>query len=521
MKRLVVFCLAVLFVFSAVACEKKDAVSDTVTTTVPSTTVLSTTAVSESGVSTDATTTSTTAKRTTSSTKTTKGVYTEIGLKTTTTTSATADLTTVITTSKKTTTTVPTTTTTQTTLPTSVTLNRLPKVDYFVTDDDVHYRDVAVLSDGRFVVAGEETDDDLISFIRVFDQNVRLQEDYTTAYLGGYTKLAPCSDGGFIASTYCPPTLTKFSKDLQVEWVTEYEDPALEGYVTDVKEITPNRYAVLFTRTPHDVFMRKLAFVDGEGNLTGSFDLMKDPDMRDGEILPDKNGGFYLVVMCNEDLASRFDLLKEEYNPAKGLEVAVMHFDANIRLTWAKTYGGQGDDWVEEAALDENGDFLIAFGTNSPHNDFFSNMTVNKTMPYRRMLVKINQKGDMVYQVPLSNKARAIDQVFGIRTMGNLTYVTGVSEYFDGYQDRYPCEQISMKDENDRYFCAYTVCIDNNGKELDRAIFVYDFFSDPCGSALLPDGTLVIAGSVSTVDNPFNISLPTNKSSVAALYVYR
>lgn len=415
----------------------------------------------------------------------------------------------------------PTTTTVRTTQPTVAPVSRLPEVKYFANDHNTYYTDIVNLKNGGYAVAGVKyTNDYMLSLIRIYDSNSQFENEYLFGDGNGYDKIACCINGGFVAASYNPPCLTKISSDFRVEWVAAYEDVALEGIVEDVEEIDSNCYAVLFSRTPSDDKTLKVTFLDGKGNVTESIELMKSIDISDGDIITDGNEGFYLVLTCNKELSSKYDLLKAKYDSSKGQEVVVMHFDADKKLTWAKTLGGGGKDWVEESATDSNGNFYIAIGTDWQQADSFWDMSFDRLSQYRRMLVKLNKNGDIVYRTPLSNKGMAVDQVFGIHIKDNKAYVVGMSDYFDGYQEKYPCEQISPSEKGKRIFCVYNVCIDGKGKELNRKVFRYYITDIPCDSVMLSNGSVVIGGSVSTIENPFNVKFPSGVDHMASLFIY-
>ncbi len=190
---------------------------------------------------------------------------------------------------------------------------------------------------------------------------------------------------------------------------------------------------------------------------------------------------------------------------------------------WVKTLGGGGNDWIEESTIDNDGNFYLAVGTEWYGADSFWEMGVERSMPYRRMLVKLDKNGNLIYKVPLSAKGMAVDQVFGIHIKDGKTYVVGMTDYFDGYQIKYPCEQIlpEEKQKGERVFCVYNLCIDTDGKEIERKIFRNDINNTPCDSTLLSDGILVIAGSVSKDENPFNLGFPLGVDTAAALFIYK
>lgn len=397
--------------------------------------------------------------------------------------------------------------------------NTLPNVIYSV-GDNVVYKDLIPLNNGDFAAVGLKYTYDLdLSVLRICDSNGKIKKEHLFSDGNGFEKVAACTDGGYIAASYNPPYLTKISSDFRVEWVKAYYDVACEGMVQDVAQIGVE-YAVLFAGTPYPTTQLKIAFLDEKGTLTKTIDLMKNTDISDGDIIPDGYDGFYLVLTCNENLADKFDLVKNEYNGLKATEVIIMHFNSEKQLTFTKTIGGGGNDWVEESTVDNDGNFYIAIGTDWQNADDFWDMSVDVYAPYRRMLVKLDKNGNLIYKLPLSNKGMAVDHIFGIHTKNGKTYVVGMTNYFDGYQSKYPCEQISKDEKGDRVFCVYNLCIDSNGKEIDRKIFRCDINNEPCDSVMLSNGNLVIAGQISSYENPFNLDLPDEFERACAFYVY-
>ena len=290
--------------------------------------------------------------------------------------------------------------------------------------------------------------------------------------------------------------------------------------VFDIEEMNPNCYAVAFASFD-DVMKLKIVFLDKNGEIVETIDVVNDIFADGTDIISDGNGGFYLLTSCNKSTADMYPLVEESYDSSKATEAIIMHFSADRELIWVKTLGGGGDDWIEEAAIDGNGNIYLAVGTNWYGADSFWEMSVERSLPYRRMLVKLDQKGNIVYRAPLSNKGMAVDQIFGIHIKDNKAYVVGMSDYFDGYQNKYPCEQISPSEKGERIFCVYNVCINSKGEELNRGIFRCDINDTPCDSVMLPNGAIVIGGSVSTIENPFNLNFPVGVDYLAALFIYK
>ena len=409
---------------------------------------------------------------------------------------------------------------------TTVIKSRLPEVKFSAKDSDVKFTDIINLPNGGFAVSGHRyTEIKNESIIQIYDKNATLEKEYAHYDSNGFNKIALCSDGGFVAASYYPPYITKVNSNFETEWFMPYKNCETSGTVHDIEEISSEVIAVLFVSVDSTDFSRrlKISYLNKEGSLIETVDLMKNVDPQDADIIADGNGGFYLLSTCNKELAEKFPLVAEQYNNSKATEAIMMHFSAKRELVWVKTLGGGGDDWIEEATIDSNGNFYLAVGTNWYGADSFWEMGVERTMPYRRMLVKLDKNGDLVYKVPLSAKGMAVDHIFGIHIKDSKAYVVGMTDYFDGYQIKYPCEQIlpEEKQKGESISCVFNACIDNDGKELDRKIFRCDMNNEPCDSALLPNGTLVIAGSVSADANPFNLKFPLGVDASAALFIYK
>ena len=400
--------------------------------------------------------------------------------------------------------------------------SRLPEVKFSAKDSNVRFTDMVSLQNGGFAVSGHwYTETKIESIIQIYDKNATLENEYMyyNKNSNGFDKMALCSDGGFIAASQY---LTKINSDFETEWSVAYEENTKFRQVFDIEEINPNCYAVAFASFDDVMKMQlKIVFLDKNRELVETIDVVNDIFAEGTDMISDGNGGFYLLTSCNKSTADKYPLVAENYDSSKATEGIIMHFSANRELIWAKTFGGGGNDWVEEATIDNNGNFYLAVGTNWYGADSFWDMSVERSMPYRRMLVKLDKKGNIVYKLPLSNKVMAVDQVFGIHEKNGKVYAVGMADYFDGYQVKYPCEQILPQEKGERVFCVYTVCIDKEGKELERKIFRCDINNTPCDSALLLNGSSVIAGSVSTVDNPFDLNLPSGVDRLAALFLYK
>ncbi|MBR6533818.1 MAG: hypothetical protein IKT44_05270 [Clostridia bacterium] len=399
--------------------------------------------------------------------------------------------------------------------------SKLPEVKFSAKDSNVRFTDMLNLADGGFAAAGVRiTDDYIYSIIQTYDKNSNFIKEYSFEKGNGFDKIAICSDGGFFAASYGPPCITKINENFETEWFMPYEDIALEGNVQDIEEISPGCLAVLFVSRPYSTRTLKLSFLNKDGALIETIELTKNIDPCSSEIIADGKGDFYILSSCDGTFATKYSLVEANYDRSKESEAIIMHFSSERELTWAKTFGGLGNDWVEETEVDADGNFYVVLGTNSPKIDDFWEMSVDYYAPYRRMLVKLDKNGNLIYKVPLSNKGMAVKQTFGIHIKGDKTYVVGMSEYFDGYQDKYLCQQIPPRENGERIFCVFNTCIDSNGKELGRDMFRCDINDTPCDSVLLTNGSLVVAGRVSSVENPFNLEFPSGIDFLPSLFIF-
>ncbi len=406
-------------------------------------------------------------------------------------------------------------------------LSVLPEVISSSEDKFSRYDDIINLKNGSVAVVGSKgyfdefgRPDRSKSLIRIYDEDNNIKNEYTYDNGNGFTQIAACSDGGFVLSSYSPPCLTKLNSNFEIEWISYYEAIEFEGNVCDMEELSSDCYAVLYISVNSSDFSRclKLSLVDNNGTIIDTMEILSKADPTDADLIPDGKGGFYITASCDESVVKRFDFLKNEYDSSKLRDAVILHFSKELQLDWAKTVGGTGNDWCEEGAVDSDGNFYIAIGTDLSETDDFWNMEVNFFYPWRRMLVKLDDEGNIIYKHNISNEGLSVDQVFAIETKGNNTYVVGMSNYFDGIQSKYPCEQIKEPETDEliqQVLCMYVAVIDRDGKEIDRRIFMCDEDNIPTSAVVRDDGSIVICGSV--LGEPFPNG---TDGKIATLFVY-
>ena len=406
--------------------------------------------------------------------------------------------------------------------------NVLPKVKYLFENNEVRFSDIINLSNGGYAVAGIRTNENFArSIIQTYDKNLKLVKEYSYEYGYGFLNIASCSDGGFIASAEYYDSIIKLNKNFETQWTAPFRDDRDLAKVESLSQISENCFAVVYSGYDDDYTNGRLyvSLVNEKGDFIKKvelFDINRDLFFSQ-DIIPDNKGGFYLFASCNETLIYNFPLVAKSYDSNKKLEVVLMHFSSDLNLNWVKTLGGKGEDWVEESAIDSKGNFYIAVGTNSPIKDSFWDMEFNPKYLFRRMLIKLNKKGDLIYKVPLSSGGMGSNQTFGIHIIDNKAYVTGIANYFDGYQNKYKCQQIpfTQAEVEGRLFCVYNACVDSKGKEIHRNIFRCDINDTPCDSVISSNGSIILAGSVSLCDNVFNLPLENGREQMAALFEYK
>lgn len=402
----------------------------------------------------------------------------------------------------------------------------LPQVKYSPTGNKKMFSDIINLYGGGFAVTGRtETEEEIIPIIRIYNDKCNLVKEHKIDLPWGFSRLIECSGGGFIALTEDMPYIIKISKDFKVEWTKEYKDPTGNASAYDIKEISPDCFVILYTDFNEENDMEHvISFFDSEGNVIEkqTFIVVESFNIS-GNIVADGKGGVYLFTYCNQSTVDKYKLCEKEYNREDETDAAIIHFNAERKVDWSKVVSStKGRDWIEEAAIDQKGNFYIALGTDWKGNDkLWDMMYVDDSCGNRRMLLKLDKKGNIVYKVPLTSDAMGVDQTHGIHLNNGKVNVVGMAYYFDKYNSKYPCKKIDKEDEGDRLFVAYNLSIDDKkGKELHRDLFLNSVENEPRGSVVLKNGTVVIAGSVSAMFNSLDLTFYDDYDKFGALFIY-
>lgn len=419
--------------------------------------------------------------------------------------------------------------------------SNLPEIFYSNEDANIYYNDIVSLKSGGFVVVGDKNTDTLAkSFVRMYDEQMNLVAENSDYGIGmGFDKVSVCDDGGIIVATSSTPYIMKLNSKLEKEWISNYEIIESSAVLHDIEQVSTDCYAVLFdsvSSSKNGSRSLKITFLNNTGEVLGDEEILFDNENVNADIIADGNGGFYITAACDESVAEKYDLVAKVYDSTKNSEAAVMHFSKDRELEWVATLGGNGDDWCEGGTVDSEGNIYVAVCTHSPERDSFWDMEPNVLEPCRSMLVKLNNDGEIVYKYMLSNKGTIPkrineDRIYKVGTYEDAVYVVGISNYFDGIQEKYECKQFLSSENSENVFCIYIAAIDKDGKEIGRGIFRCDAdifmssmnygISAKYGAAILENDNIVICGSVSKDENSFDVSFETNETRKAALYVYK
>ncbi len=391
--------------------------------------------------------------------------------------------------------------------------DRLPIIYPYFANNDSCYYGMAKGKNGTIAAIGKVYErDSEYCFVEVYNEDMSVKNTAAFHEYFRLSKIIACNDSGYLLITHAPETVLKLNRNLEREWSVPYDR------VLAIREIQPGNYAAL--TLSKNTNRLELFLLDKSGKKTNTvllatlsefYDYINDP-----AFLCDGKGGFYLISTWSADFVSPLQKIKQAYNSSRGADCLIAHFSVDGTLNQAITVGGPSDEWVEESAMDESGNFYIAFGTKDRQNPLFDTVPNSTSNPLRRLLVKVGGDGKMIYSSPLSGHSWAYDQVFGIELSGDRVFVAGFSGYDDGLQSAFPCSHCTSGLAS---YVNYIACIDGEGKVYDRRMFGSDVNYQIAGSALLSNGSIVVCGSL-TSDNPFKISLPGSTGLARTLFVF-
>ncbi len=390
--------------------------------------------------------------------------------------------------------------------------DRLPKVYPVFTNGGSYYYGIAKGENGTIAAIGKTYIDDEACFVETFDENMSFQNIRTLRGYKQISEILSCSDGGYLLVTESPASTLKLDRNLKTEWGALYET------ILAVQEIRPGNYAILTHSKQTGQLSVQVLDQTGKKLYGIHFaDTKHIPASSVSALFGDDNGGFYLVLNWNGSLETSFEKIAQAYDSANGSDCLIAHFSATGSLTQATVVGSHCNEWCEEIAMDESGSFYIALATTDKNNPLFATALQNTGGGYRRILAKVARNGSIQYIAPLSGEAMAVDQVFGIEFSGDSVFVAGFSKYKDGLQNAFPCAH----NESGSYeYVNYVACINSEGKVYDRRMFGGDINNQIADSLLLPNGSLVVCGSVDAHASPFSLSFPFSCNVARALFVY-
>ena len=386
------------------------------------------------------------------------------------------------------------------------------------------YTDMTYTADGRIIAIGEVYDAAINpkTVIDVYGSDLSLLASYECDVW--YSDIVTSQDGGtVVARGNGASTVKKFSADFELEWSVEFEEYAFDVIITSLVELSDGTVGVLYAK-PFDSTWN-LLWVSKDGQQLDKLSLW-NYDVQNGlaygaKLVADNNGGFYLFQTVTADTHS--------VDADKGYEVLVSHYVSEngvLRLDSSAAVGSVSDEWCDDAAVDDEGNYYIALSSSDSTRDAFWDEILPLGYGYiRRMLVKVSPTGEILYRVPLSGCGMAVDQVAGIHVRDGRVCVGGLSVFYDGVLD----PNVAEFDNNfprDLYV-AYTVCADAEGDILSRRVFRYNVMERgaPTDALWLPDGRMVLCGSVTKNDSDFDLEFEPEYAygtpADRALFVYQ
>lgn len=386
------------------------------------------------------------------------------------------------------------------------------------------YTDLTYTADGRIIAIGTVYDADLNpkTVIDVYENDLTLMETYECDVW--YSDIVTSQDGGtVVARGNGASTVKKLTADFEVEWSVEFEFYAMDVIITSSVELSDGTIGIVYTK-PFDSTWN-LLWVSKDGKQFHTQSLGRY-DAQNGlaygvKLVADNGGGFYLFQTVTADTHSVCEA-------NKGYEVLVSHYvpeNGSWNLDSFTVVGGVSDEWCDDAAVDNEGNYYIALSSSDTTRDSFWDEVLPAGYGYmRRMLVKVSPTGEILYRVPLSGRGMAVDQVTGIHIRDGRVYVGGLSVFYDGVIDSNVAD--SDNDYPHDLYVAYAVCADAEGKILSRRVFRYNNMERgaPHDSLWLSDGRMVLCGAVTQNESDFDLEFEPEYAEASpadrALFVY-
>ena len=310
-------------------------------------------------------------------------------------------------------------------------------------------------------------------------------------------------DGGYLVRMFgnADSQILYLDKNFNRVWSIkpppEGEKQPLFQYITQLKN--GDIFATYSCGTePSDL---KLAFYDKNGKLKTQAKLFDCNYNSAVKIVEDGNGGVYLLGTHNADGLLLDKTIAGACNYG-GCDVFVARLNARYEVVSAKAYGGSGNDALETAEMDKDGNLYLAMNTSSTDRDL-EGCGANPDEPSLRVLLKISPDGKVLWKNVLCRQGFKMEQIGGIVLVGDRIVVNGSAPYQDGVLSRFPCP--GRGDLSDVNFTAY---ITKDGNTENIRMFPIDMDNAGFSILPLPGDKFVVAGAL--FRNGYALGLPFN-----------
>lgn len=393
--------------------------------------------------------------------------------------------------------------------PEDVRKNVLPDLNAFIEDTNVYYKDIAELKDNTIVVVGYKTmGAEQYGLVRHFNYDASYINEYLFDEVYSIEGVIACDDGGFITSTKGEYELVKFNSNFELEWgytfSWENDKNRVIYEIGRISELEPDCYFIQFKtvntrnskRTIGEFIVREEDIRDVE-KATFVYHKEEECDIyaTGGGIFLDGQGGFYRTIEVTPENIDKYEILKDKYDPAKGSEVGVVHYNKELEPDFGFVFGGTGDDKGGCLYFDDDGNYYMTVQTNWQGFDSFWDVGYGIAYSYRKMIVKFDKDGNLLFKTHITYGHNNTHIIF---QKGENIYTV-----------------VSNMDK------AFVICVDKiTGKEIYRNQFEVAFGWRLEKGIYINSEMLVMPGRVSRDSKDYNVDFDGLYGTTAALFVY-
>jgi len=205
-----------------------------------------------------------------------------------------------------------------------------------------------------------------VSLVALFTQYAYAQVRFARTYGGIYEDYAysvqQTSDGGYIVAGYTNSfgaggydiLLIKTDANGNLQWAKTYGGTSDNDYAYSVQQTSDGGYIVTgitysFGAGGGDFFLIK---TDANGNVSWAKTYGRTGEDRAYSVRQTSDGGYIVAGYTNSFGAG-------------GIDIFLIKTDANGNVSWAKTYGGTGDDIARSVQQTSDGGYILAGETYS------------------------------------------------------------------------------------------------------------------------------------------------------------